>query len=296
MKLRSHRSVSKAPAPVARVLSTPELLTAILLDVDPGTLLTSAQRVSKYWHTLITTSPPIQRALWLQAPVVLSTTQPRAGDEEQPERQHNSLLAAAFAPWFRHDTNREGRRGQWSTRAFRSIPLAEPDAHAAYMAPNASWRRMLVSDPPVLKLGLWASNQWSGCIPDSKGWQFKVLELPRGLTMGLLYDLTQMWMGMGDTHFYLHWERGPGKSDVFHLAMPRDRQTGKCPSQEAWGAARASVDVVLRCERWDASESRRPKFDKEFAHPDRVKDEQWAMKRENGFVPYLELLGEDQHR
>ncbi|KAI0146884.1 hypothetical protein GGR57DRAFT_478651 [Xylariaceae sp. FL1272] len=50
-----------------RVFPIPELLESILLHLDQKTLLLSALRVCKTWHTLINTSTPIQQILYSQA-------------------------------------------------------------------------------------------------------------------------------------------------------------------------------------------------------------------------------------
>ncbi|GAB7354501.1 hypothetical protein MBLNU459_g4970t1 [Dothideomycetes sp. NU459] len=55
---------SIAPA-AALVLDTPELLEMILSNLPPLQLLV-LQRVSSVWHSLISTSPPIQRALFMR--------------------------------------------------------------------------------------------------------------------------------------------------------------------------------------------------------------------------------------
>lgn len=47
-----------------KLTAIPELLELILLHVDLRTILTSAQRVSRAWHALVTTSTALQRALF----------------------------------------------------------------------------------------------------------------------------------------------------------------------------------------------------------------------------------------
>jgi hypothetical protein len=78
------------PQSVTSVLSTPELLESILLRLDLRTLLTSAQLVNRQWRALVSHSPALQRALFLQ---------PAAAAAWAPE--NNPLLAAAF-PAFYH--------------------------------------------------------------------------------------------------------------------------------------------------------------------------------------------------
>ncbi|KAF2685140.1 hypothetical protein K458DRAFT_403376 [Lentithecium fluviatile CBS 122367] len=69
-----------------RTLTTPELLELILFHLPPRPLLL-AQRVRKTWHTLISTSPTLQTALYFRAPASPS-----------PSQQYtlNPLITSAF--------------------------------------------------------------------------------------------------------------------------------------------------------------------------------------------------------
>ena len=131
-------------------LLAPELLEMILLQLDMRTLVASAQRVCRAWNDLIRESSFIQEALFLK-PI-----KKRKGNP--PETTINPLLAEAFASIFEQN---EAVFPQSKTE-FTLIDLdmiQNPEKKAAYLRPEASWRRMLVQQPPAFKLGIF---RWSG--------------------------------------------------------------------------------------------------------------------------------------
>lgn len=105
---------------VAVVFAVPELHEAILWHTDMLTVLVSAQRVSKAWRALITTSPALQQKLFFQpipgdAPptavagqqsvddLVADTTdwcKGKATDDALPWPTRNPLLVKYFSPCF----------------------------------------------------------------------------------------------------------------------------------------------------------------------------------------------------
>ncbi|KAL5342138.1 hypothetical protein BJX70DRAFT_395112 [Aspergillus crustosus] len=64
------------------IFSTYEILEAILLEVDAITLLTSAQRISRFWNNLIKSSENLQIAMFL-APS--RENHPEDTDTRQPQ-------------------------------------------------------------------------------------------------------------------------------------------------------------------------------------------------------------------
>ncbi|KAI1368202.1 hypothetical protein F5Y08DRAFT_10842 [Xylaria arbuscula] len=176
------------------VLQTPELLQEILLHLDMRTLLTSAQLVNRQWHELITTSPVLQQALYFE-PIASSS---------DPATQ-NPLLSELFPYWFREESRCEGSETPGPAligrEEFSGLPMARKSRRHAFMYPRASWRRMLVRQPPVLKLGRWttAHGQWG----DSH--EMEIDEVPEGLRMGRFYDLAQNWVGKVVSHFVVFW-------------------------------------------------------------------------------------------
>ncbi|KAJ7609186.1 hypothetical protein DFH06DRAFT_898006, partial [Mycena polygramma] len=117
------------------VLSTPELLELILWHLPMRTLLVAAPLVSKTWHA-VTLSPILQQALFFQ---------PDPAFASHPIQ--NPLLAELFPPFFM-PIAAAVNYWQWpDTKAIRAMPWAKaPDA---FRRAEASWRRMLVRQPPV---------------------------------------------------------------------------------------------------------------------------------------------------
>ncbi|KAI0107253.1 hypothetical protein GGR51DRAFT_559594 [Nemania sp. FL0031] len=122
------------------VLWTAELLEQILLHLDMRTLLTAAQLVRRQWRDLITTSPTLQQALYFK-PVA----------QASGPRTPNPLLAEVFPPWFRLDLDQ--RSPLVCRDNFRELRIGRTWLRRAFMHPAATWRRMLVQQPPVLQLG-----------------------------------------------------------------------------------------------------------------------------------------------
>ncbi|KAK8107553.1 uncharacterized protein PG998_009566 [Apiospora kogelbergensis] len=160
-------------------LVIPELLEAILLHVDELTLLVSAQRVSKHWHAVIAVSPRLQWKLFLR---------PDESAAAAREPQQNPFLAKAFP--FCFDPRVVGRLMVFEPKpgnrpilwAKSNILAARPPVlelhradfwyhfpqcprlwarQAAFARPDASWRRMLVHQPPVFLSNV-LTPMWQG--------------------------------------------------------------------------------------------------------------------------------------
>jgi hypothetical protein len=166
-----------------KVLTTTELLEIILIHLDTRTLLVSAQRVCQTWKVLIQTSPTIQQALFfrptapnpnskraklhghaksiwnslLSSPSEKDTNseQGSMNEEETPCIQpiYNPLLAQAFPQFFppayerKLTANEERHTSRFS---FKDLDmLTSPEKKTAYMRREASWRKMLLRQPPV---------------------------------------------------------------------------------------------------------------------------------------------------
>ena len=215
-----------------RVLGTIELLEAILLHLDIRTLLTSAQRVCITWHDLTTSSPLLQRRLFLTP-----SPSPSTPTYTRPPYTPNPLLVWAFPCFFPSprttpSTLQMNPNTHWHSTSSIPYPgCMPPPAHygflpAGLIASNedkteylpmadtrdgrrrhyacvragASWRRMLLSQPPVVRVarlgglsreevgrraggdarndGSWSLGLWDG----------KMVEIEGGLRMGELYD------------------------------------------------------------------------------------------------------------
>ncbi|KAF2815063.1 uncharacterized protein BDZ99DRAFT_189889 [Mytilinidion resinicola] len=130
----------------SRVLSTTELLEHILLHLPPPSLL-FAQRICTTWRSLIQRSLPLQRALFL-AP----TAQPLLVSSDPPYTLPpvNPFLKSAFAGHI----DRHSKPMRWVTAqgehcivfVVRVVSAEWPDA---FKYPEASWRQMLLTQPPV---------------------------------------------------------------------------------------------------------------------------------------------------
>lgn len=169
--------------PQVMVLTTPELLEIILLHPDIRTLLVSAQRVCQTWKVLIQTSPAIQQALFfrpaapnpnskianlhghaksiwnslLSSPSKMDTNsgQGSMNEEEPPCTQpiYNPLLVQSFPPFFSpvYEGNLTANEERQTSRfSFKDLDmLSSPERKTAYMRREASWRKMLLRQPPV---------------------------------------------------------------------------------------------------------------------------------------------------
>lgn len=117
----------------ATALSTFELLELILLQLDTQTLL-MAQRTCQTWYRIIQESVPIQKALFF-APTDSSSTNTKV---------QNPLLAKMFPSFFKPNP----------TLLASVDMLQRPEKLEAYIRPEASWRRMLVQQPPIFRIGI----------------------------------------------------------------------------------------------------------------------------------------------
>lgn len=121
-----------------KVLSISETFEVILLHLDTGTLLTKAQLICRTWTTFIQDSPAIQWALFFK-PVKTSM------------RTHqNPLLAEMFPSVF----SRENGESNGNLTFTTFVMIRNPHKMEAWIRPEASWRKMLVQQPPLYKLSL----------------------------------------------------------------------------------------------------------------------------------------------
>lgn len=167
-----------------KVVNIPELLEAILLHLDIRTLLVSAQRVCQPWTALIQTSPAIQQALFFQpkqgkwqtkssgSSILSSTTENNDTKLDEgsingyesgfpsPQLIYNPLLVQAFRPFFpsAHEyppiqNAYDEKATEVQTQPYFSHKaldmLSSPQKKIAYMRKEASWRKMLLRQPPV---------------------------------------------------------------------------------------------------------------------------------------------------
>ncbi|KAI0136889.1 hypothetical protein BJ170DRAFT_589849 [Xylariales sp. AK1849] len=150
--------VSSTPAK-DRVLCVLELLEGILLKLDQKTLLVSALRVCRGWKDLIVKSPSLQRHLFLEP-------------DSKAFPVHNPLLARHFPYLFQHAESADNVADPISLTSYKmmdsdldfpSMPWLENN-RAAYQYPDASWKRMLVHQPPLHSLGWLITHHGLWCI------------------------------------------------------------------------------------------------------------------------------------
>ncbi|KAI0442382.1 hypothetical protein F4803DRAFT_551109 [Xylaria telfairii] len=85
---------------------------------------------------------------------------------------------------------------------FGHLPMAQASRRRAFMYLGATWRKMLVQQPPVLRLGRWsASHAMMG-----EFHQFQLEEFPNGLRMAGLYDSAQDWARQAVSGFNVFWD------------------------------------------------------------------------------------------
>ncbi|KAL2823298.1 hypothetical protein BDW59DRAFT_163460 [Aspergillus cavernicola] len=119
------------------IFSIPELVETILLQTDTRSLLTSAQRVCRHWNELIKTSNNLQAALFMK----------RTRDRKKfltQERQMNPLIEKLWHEFFRR---------KYQSRTGKLPPL-DPLRENAYLRQEASWRQMLLHQPPTYRIGI----------------------------------------------------------------------------------------------------------------------------------------------
>lgn len=127
-----------------RMFQLPEILEMILLETDLRTLLTSAQRVCYLWHDLILTSPRLQEALFFKP------CKPSIVPGHSPAR--NPLLAEILWPELLCAKLHSVRENPspW----LSAFPFINPEREKVYLRPRASWRRMLLQQPPQFRIGV----------------------------------------------------------------------------------------------------------------------------------------------
>jgi hypothetical protein len=224
-------------------LATVEVLEAVLLELDTRTLLVSTQRVSKYWHALIEHSPRIQQALFF-LPVRAGTD--RSSSSEGCVPVTNPLLHEKSGRFFFdvdgdygyiHRSDAFGKL-PWATSILNPIYVdrrvgesyfphwtagspQDQRARQAFTRHAASWRKMLVSQPPPPLLAF----TW---LEDHDGWEILMgVAKPRlhgarragldcsgdGVRMGMLYDLIQQHVAHHERNsiwFPVTWHRPDG--------------------------------------------------------------------------------------
>jgi hypothetical protein len=161
---------SKIQTAAHRVLFTTELLEAILLELPYRDLLVNAQRVCVYFHHTINASVALQQALFFvpcstqytlqRNPLLFTQSWSDYMDRRIPRSRASNGTPGAFYPWH---NNLDFTAVDWSE--YQKI-------RGPYGRPEASWRRMFVSQPPVtvleadVKSGFWGLKCSTGLTMD----------------------------------------------------------------------------------------------------------------------------------
>jgi hypothetical protein len=165
-----------------RVLVTPELLEAILLQLRPLSDLLLAQLVSSNWQNAITSSPLLQQSLFL-----------RAAPRPLQQWTANPLLRQHFLPWFVVPT----ARYTFSMPTYDSLQtmdwMHQTPIRDAFLRQEASWRNMVFVQPPPRELNLVRIAEGQGGDYEEKT-VFTMEEGAEGVTMGMLYDITESFL------------------------------------------------------------------------------------------------------
>lgn len=245
----SAQTPSSSPSPPSThlcLLRIPELAELIFQHLPLRDLLL-AQRVCRTFHATIHASPTLQQCLFFapkkrryprhpqnRASSSSNPSRQRKNDDEDEAWETNPLLAAAFPPWFQLRYVRS--RWDWpqASSFANELPWAgDGERVRAFMRPEASWRRMLVTQPPLRDVQLlvkcdhvrnlvsddyvrfvggkercWRGGGGGGVGGDAEDGAFgELLEDAPGVTMGFLYDITQDFV-LGRhvvSNFFIHW-------------------------------------------------------------------------------------------
>ncbi|KAJ5381092.1 uncharacterized protein N7496_003520 [Penicillium cataractarum] len=162
---------AKQPAST-RALALPEIITSIMHQMDMRTLIT-AQRVCQTWNNLIKSSRSLQQALFFLPDDTLDPTKPRI---------YNNLLAEIFPSFFPHITSTSTEQTTLTSITFVSNhkPLKK------YLQPEASWRQMLTTNPPIRTIG---HLSYATGMMGLTWTQQKALPQKHGLRMGTLFEM-----------------------------------------------------------------------------------------------------------
>jgi hypothetical protein len=163
----------KQPAST-RALLLPEIVTLIMHQMDMRTLLIT-QRVCRAWKNVIQSSHSLQKALFL-------LPDHTSKDPTKP-RLYNPLLAESFPSFFPPTLDNDSIEQLTLT----TLPFIKTrETLKTYLRPEASWRRMLTTQPPVHTIGRFICG--SGML--GLNWhQQKAKPLKDGLRMGTLFEM-----------------------------------------------------------------------------------------------------------
>ncbi|KAJ7445053.1 hypothetical protein FB451DRAFT_1293221 [Mycena latifolia] len=176
------------------VMSTPELLELTLPMRD---LLVTAPLVCKMWQAM-TLSPSLQRALFFQP-------------DPSSECIQNPLLAELFPPFFAPESP-NGRSQLGNAKAIMAMPWSKaPDA---FKREDASWRRMLVTQPPAQTMIITKTRHTRG-----GNFKHRVVLKDLSLRMSTLYDTAVPLINRAASSFLICWHGDDNSEGDLTLAV-----------------------------------------------------------------------------
>ncbi|KKK26829.1 hypothetical protein ARAM_003392 [Aspergillus rambellii] len=170
-----------------KVFDITELLEAILLETDMRTLLTSAQRVSRRWHALIQDSSALQMMLFFRP------AQAKGAWESQRRKTNPLIKEFLWDGLFRRQPTR------YYGELMRDFSRMHAKTERMYLRKQASWKRMLLHQPPTVRLGFVETNNphfpngnalvfsQVKLTPENDGDFVRLDTLYRGIKRGLLW-------------------------------------------------------------------------------------------------------------
>ncbi|KAJ6507060.1 hypothetical protein C8R45DRAFT_894444 [Mycena sanguinolenta] len=139
----------------------------------------------------VTLSPTLQRGLFFEADHTASASHPIK----------NPLLVELFQPFF---TPNATNKYPWPGTAAAIIAMPWAQAPEAFKRADASWRRMLVTQPPAQTMVV---IQKSYGMRGGRSERRAVLQ-NHPLRMGMLYDFAVPFLHHGDAEFRIKWHQG----------------------------------------------------------------------------------------
>ena len=226
--LRASPILKPLHAARVQVLSTPELLIAILHFLPIRDLLV-AQRLNHYFLNLIKDSLLLRQCLFLKPrPLKVS----KEGYIVQGT-EINTLLQEKFPYWFTKWTWVEDREDNLMVGIEAALLELQRkfEASSSFTNPDASWRKMLVAQPPIRQLRvMWCQmfhnreRNRSSMVKTPKRWSRLDFSstVSSGLTMGHVYDQILTEITEGGRDFGIFWRSYSRKELMRQSTIPWD--------------------------------------------------------------------------
>jgi hypothetical protein len=135
----------------------------------------------------ITLSPSLQRALFFEPDPTASASHPTK----------NPLLVELFEPFFAPNA---ARKFPWPGSAASIVAMPWAQAPEAFKRADASWRRMLVTQPPAQTMVVIQESHGMGGTSERRAVLRDI-----SLRMGMLYDFAVPFLRYGKSRFRIKW-------------------------------------------------------------------------------------------